>query len=81
MDSLSLFRFFYRGPTCASEEALLDGTNPVPDSYFNASSEWSVDYAAHKARLGADSHWAPTDVDKDAELITLYLQVSKIYDF
>jgi len=59
-------------------EPLLNGASPVPDSFFTASSEWSVTYAAHKARLEETGiFWCPTQADRDAIPRTLFLQVVK----
>jgi len=69
----------HRGLTCATEEPLLDGTNPVPDSYFTASSydttftEATVD--APKARMSADWCWSPHHDEMNAQPPTYYLQV------
>ena len=71
---------FLSGLTCAADGPLLNGTLPVPDSFFTASSEYSATYAAHKARLdGSGSWWGPTVADKTAIPITVYLQVGQVY--
>jgi len=75
----SMITPFYPGLTCAAEGPLLDGTNPVPDSYFTATSEWSGSYAAHKARVGASNYWASTRADATTNPLTVYLQVSQTY--
>jgi len=70
-----------RGSTCAVEMALLDGVNPVPDSYFTASSEISNygGWFAYLARLGATyNSWAPTSTEKDAVPLTCFLQVGEV---
>jgi len=77
--TVSTFTLFCSGLTCAAEEALLDGTNPVPDIYFTATSEWSGSYAAHNARVGASNYWASTYADAVINPPTVYLQVSKVY--
>jgi len=61
--------------TCATEEPLLEGTNPVPDSYFTASSEYSASFLAHFARMrtGVGFPWCPTTADKSV----CFLQVSQ----
>ena len=63
---------------CAAIEPLLDGANPVPDSYLTASSEALPDYAASNAgrlRLG---HWGPTEVNRNNIPPTVFLQVYQI---
>jgi len=63
---------------CAAEEPLLNGANPVPDSYFTASSEYSASYAAHLARLnGLTSFWSPLGAERDAIPPAMFLQVSQ----
>jgi len=67
--------FLIQGETCTVEEPLLNGANPVPDSYFTASSDYSASYAAPCARLyGTSSWWTPT-VDESIP-VTFFLQVS-----
>jgi len=64
-----------KGLTC--DEPLLDGTNPVPDSYFTASSEHHVENAAHRARLYSSAYgWVANAADRDAITPTLFLQAS-----
>jgi len=67
---------FYRGLTCAAaEEPLLDGTNPIPDSYFTASTE-NPNWEAHLARMSNTVNcWSPTDAELAAIPPTCYLQV------
>ena len=68
--------FFYQGLTCAAgEEPLLEGTNPVPDSHFTASSEYDASYAAPEARMSTVIGWNPTEADMWANPPTCYLQV------
>jgi len=62
---------------CAVEEPLLDGTNPVPDTYFTASTE-DVGFEAYKARMSADSCWGPTYDEMIADPPTCYLQVGQV---
>jgi len=51
--------FYLKGFTCVIKEPLLEGSNPIPDSYFTASSEYSY-FAAYKARLdGSGGYWCP----------------------
>ena len=69
---------FYPGLSCAAEGPLLDGINPVPDSYFTATSEWDASYAANKARVGANNNWASTLADAIINPPTVYLQVRQI---
>ena len=64
------------GLTCAVEEALLDGANPVPDSYFTASSDFSSTLKAPAARMSVSYCWIPLQVEIDANPPTSYLQVS-----
>jgi len=60
---------FNRGLTCAADgEALLNGTIPVPDSYFTASSEYPG-WGAPQARLrddGVVTGWGPSTEEVDA---------------
>jgi len=64
--------------TCATDEALLNGVNPVPDSYFIATSENVASRAAYYARMDGDSRWwVPTSTDASAIPLTMYLQVCK----
>ena len=68
---------FNRGLTCAAEEALLNGSNPVPDSYFTATSEWPG-WTAPMARLGHNLiAWSPSETEIAAIPSTCYLQVIK----
>jgi len=56
----------------------LNGTIPVPDSYFTASSEFSATYAAPEARLdGGPGFWSPTSDEKLAIPLTFFIQVNK----
>jgi len=71
--------FQFPGLQCAAEEPLLNGVNPVPDSYFSASSEYDGYHAAPNARLdGNDTWWASRIDDRTAIPLTMYLQVSKV---
>jgi len=69
---------FPLGLSCAAEEALLDGANPVPDSYFTATSYWSGRDPLF-ARLSATSHWAPSSAQGYAIPPSFYLQVRQAY--
>jgi len=69
--------FYYPGLTCTVEEPLLDGANPVPDSYFTASSEdpgWEAPLARMSTALYA---WSITADERDANPPTCYIQVDK----
>jgi len=58
---------------------ILNGVNPVPDSYYKASSEHKAIYATPKARLDGDgSFWLANEVNAFIYPETLYLQVSEI---
>jgi len=58
----------------------LDGTNPVPDSYFTASSEYGASWAAPLARLdGGLAFWSPTGAEMMANPLTCFLQVNQIF--
>ena len=72
--------FHCPGLACAvAGEPLLNGVNPVPDSYFTATTEVSVDYAAHSARLDGDGFsWIPLAEERTAVPPTFYLQVSQV---
>jgi len=68
---------------CPSEEPLLNGVNPVPDSYFTASSIYDLGYegyedfyAAFMARLNVGGHWRPSEAESVAIPPTLFLQVN-----
>ena len=65
---------YFKSLICVPTEPLLDGTNPVPDSYFTASSE-DPDYEAPKARMSAINAWDPTAEDRDALPPACFLQV------
>jgi len=68
---------FFSGVTCPSEEPLLNGINPVPDSYFTASSIYGASYAAYKAHLdGGGGFWVASSAEKDAIPPTFFLQVN-----
>ena len=70
--------FYSKGFTCVTEEPLLKGSNPIPDSYFTASSVYS-NFAAYTARMdGTADYWCSTTADRDASPPTLVLQVSQI---
>jgi len=45
--------------TCDAPEALLNGANPVPDTYFTASGQWAAYTSPYNARMSAPDHWAP----------------------
>jgi len=61
----------------AGEEPLLDGANPVPDSYFTASSTYGGgSWLAHYARMSAIDAWEPAPADRDAIPPSSFLQVS-----
>jgi len=78
-----LYLFHSSVLTCAAGEPLLNGANPVPHSYFTASSEFGVGNDAYLARLdGSGSWWAPTNAERSAIPPTLFLQVKlvPIYD-
>ena len=71
LNEIYLFR---QGLNCSTEEALLDGTNPVPDTYFTASSEFV--YTAYMARLdGSVDYWCPTSAEMNVIPPTFFLQV------
>jgi len=63
---------------CAAEEPLLNGANPVPDSYFNASSEYGGVVLAISARMNASYWWRPDPSEEIVDAPTFYLQVSLI---
>jgi len=64
-------------PVCAADgEPLLNGANPVPDSYFTASSNGAT-YDPHLAGLPRTKYWAPMTAEKDAVPPTFYLQVGQ----
>jgi len=69
---------FPLGLSCAAEEALLDGANPVPESYFTATGYWSGRDPLF-ARLSATSHWAPSSEQGYATPPSIYLQVRQAY--
>jgi len=73
------FNFNIEGSTCdADGEALLDGTNPVPDSYFTASTSVHSFQAAHKARLSTNCPylWLTSIGELSATPPKFYLQAS-----
>jgi len=56
----------------------LNGVNPVPDSYFTASSEYQADWPAHAARLDGNSNaWGPIKSNRD----TCFLQVNCVDEY
>jgi len=61
---------------CAADEPLLDGTNPVPDDYFTASSEYNTGFPAHEARLSRPGVWLATQAEIDAVSPAMFLQAS-----
>jgi len=66
-----LFHF----PACAADgEPLLNGANPVPDSYFTASS-YMDPYLPHLAGFPRLEFWTPATAEKTAVPPTFYLQV------
>ena len=69
---------FYRGLTCAAaEEPLLDGTSPIPNTYFTASTQ-NPEWEAYRARMSnAVNCWSPTNVELAANPPTCYLQVDE----
>jgi len=77
-DTMLLQPYLYLclGLTCAIEEALLDGANPVPDSYFTASSTTSATLGAPAARMSVSYCWVAADAEINANPPTSYLQVS-----
>jgi len=57
---------------------LLNGVNPVPDSYFTASTD-KIGYEAYRARLdGNNNWWSPKSSDINAIPPTLFVQVRQI---
>jgi len=77
-----MYRPIFQSFTCpdltclAGGEPLLNGANPVPDSYFTASSNGDV-YLPHLAGLPHTLYWAPRTAEKDAVPPTFYLQVGQ----
>ena len=65
--------------TCDAEEPLLNGVNPVPDSYFTASGELDARFSPSKARLNAGYFWHPSEINWLVYPERMYLQVSDIY--
>jgi len=67
-------------PTCTSEVPLVNGSNPIPDSYMTASSAYDDNHGPRYARLnnivGAGA-WCPTLGDAYAQQLTMHLQVSR----
>jgi len=55
-------------------EPILDGTNPVPNTYFTASSEDGLWYA-YKAGMNEMYSWSPSIAELNANPPTCYLQV------
>jgi len=62
--------------TCAAEEPLLDGVNPVPDSYFTATSVFlDTGYPAYYARLDGTAGWCASDAERSTTPPAMFLQV------
>jgi len=74
-----MFQPLFKDPACAVDGPLLTGANPVPDSYFTASSEYSATFAAYKARIGVTTTcWIATMAEIEAIPPSLYIQVIKM---
>jgi len=72
------YELYVEGLTCAADgEPLLDGTHPVPDSYFTATSKAGRSWAARNVRMSAPNAWAPDLCTRDSP--SCFVQVS--YDF
>ena len=58
---------FNQGLSCATEEPLLGGTNPVQDSFFTATSQYGVYFAPKNARLSTVCQgWLASTAELDA---------------
>jgi len=64
---------------CAASGPLVDGTNPIPDSYMTATSEWSALYVAPMARMSSGGAWWAADAETLAPVPNFYMQVSSYY--
>ena len=57
---------------CWKDEPLVSGSDPIPDAYMTASSDYDTTWVAHTARLNHALSWSPAD-----ETSPMWLQVSK----
>jgi len=65
-------------PTCGVEEALVSGTNPIPDAQITASSERNELHAPRYARINNTLEyggWRASSLEEGAPEPRMYIQV------
>ena len=60
---------------CTTEDQLVSGSNPIPDTHMTASTEYSASWAAYYARLNGVNAWLPTQAERDTVPPNFYIQV------
>jgi len=72
------FRSCVIEPSCRVEEALVNGTNPIPDAQTTASSEYNSKCAARQARINNTidcEGWVCSIEEYEAPEPRMYIQV------
>jgi len=64
------------GPTCATEEALIDGSAPIPDGQMTASSVNLFVYA-HSARINFSGAWCASFGEIGTSPPQMWIQVRR----
>jgi len=63
---------------CEVEEALVSGSNPIPDDHMTASSEWDLNHGPRFARMNNTAFpggWLCSSAERDAPEPRMYIQV------
>jgi len=68
--------FSYTALTCDTEEPLMGGSNPIPDSHMTASSVFNTQCLPNFARLHGQYAWSASQAELDAPVPNLYIQVN-----
>jgi len=63
---------------CANTGPLINGSNPIPDAYMTASSEYSSNWRAPNARLNGPKGWCANDTERDTAPPNYYIQVRNV---
>ena len=63
---------------CWTENRLVNGANPIPDSGITASSYFG-DFMPHFARINSATNWCASDADTSAFVLNFFIQVSHCF--
>jgi len=74
--NVNIYFSITKAPTCTTDEPLVGGATPIPDSYMTASSVYAAHRMPFNARINGTSAWCASTLERDATEPNMYLQVS-----